>query len=101
MHKWIEVALSGSFWGGAMLLWDSFGASSASNKSSLSTRIGYWALAGFLFGFWTTFGWQGFQWPLVMLNIVAVAIMMMFLRQQRAKSRKRAGASMNISDHSA
>jgi hypothetical protein len=72
--EWIRVALSGTFWGGFMLIWDTLRKRSKNQKPVFSIRDALvWILGGFLFGFWSTFGWQSFRWPLVLFSAVAFA----------------------------
>lgn len=71
--EWIEVLLSGGFWGAWMIGWSAHKRASENLKPSLCIRdIFSWALMGLWFGVVVTFHWQrAFHMPIVLVTIAA------------------------------
>ena len=94
--RWIEVALTGGFWAGCMLLFDmmrgdNFGQSTRAHI--LSTIV-----AGFWFGLLVTFGWQAVHSPLLYLVIpafVSTVLAGLLYRQRRLRSQAKPSTTPN------
>jgi hypothetical protein len=88
--QWIEVAFTGGFWAGFMLLWDLIQGRKAGRFAFsyiLST-----ILSGFLFGAVMTFGWQVVHTPLVYLALAALVAIVLSGLQYRYTFRLRTKA---------
>jgi hypothetical protein len=72
---WIWVAFGTVFYGGGMLLWETIGRADSNVKPALSPRdVLSWTLGGLAFGLVTTFHWEAFHWPLVLLTVISFAV---------------------------
>src|SRR5207249_4198450 len=69
-QQWLNVALSGGFWAGCMLLFDVM--RSDNFGQSTRARILSTIVAGFWFGLMVTFGWNAVRAPLIYLVMPAL-----------------------------
>jgi hypothetical protein len=82
LQRWLNVALSGAFWAGCMLLFDLIGNCRAGQYSV--PRILSTILSGFCFGLMLTFGWDAVRAPLIYLVMpasIAFALAGLFYRR--------------------
>jgi hypothetical protein len=72
---WMWVAFATVFYGGGMLLWETIRRTNRSVEPALLPRdVLTWTLGGLAFGLITTFHWEAFHWPLILLTLAAFAI---------------------------
>lgn len=80
-HDWSSAVFWGMFWAGGMLLWETLSNSDRHIKPMLSVaNIISLSFGGIAVGVGTTFRWEAFHWPVVLVIVGALLSCVFFAR---------------------